>query len=236
MKGLTCISNDAGVQGFGLGSLIENGQVDRLYASYVGEHKSIAQLYNTGKLELNLVPQGTLAEKLRAGGAGIPAFFTKAGLGTVVQRGNFPIKFHPDGTPATMSQPKETRVFHNQEYVMEESITGDYALIKAWKADKHGNLVFRSTARNFNPDCAKAAKITIAEVEEIVELGELKPDEIHLPGIYVSRVVKGEVYERRIEKVTTRKRGTTEALSTSKDDLIRQRIARRAAREFKNGM
>jgi len=239
VRNLTCVSNDAGVGDFGLGMLLENKQIKRLYASYVGEHKTFGQLYNSGQIEVVLVPQGTLAEKLRAAGAGIPGFYTQAGLGTVVQHGGFPIKYKNDGTNEVeiYSKPKETKIFKGKEYILENSISGDYAFIKAYKGDTNGNLVFRSTARNFNPDCAKAAGICIAEVEELVEVGELKPDEIHLPGIYVNRIVKGEKYEKRIEKVTTRKReGIHITASSSPGDKIRERIARRAAREFQDGM
>lgn len=240
-KHITAVSNDAGVTGIGLSQLLENNQIKRLYASYVGEHKQFAALYNRGDLEVVLTPQGTLAEKLRAGGAGIPAFYTQAGLGTVVQHGKFPIKYSQTdhGKVEIYSSPKETRVFNDEEYILEEAITGDYAFVKAWKGDKNGNLVFRSTARNFNPDVAKAGKIAIAEVEHLVEVGELKPDEIHLPGIYINRIVQGEKYERRIEKVTTRKRGeggSVTAVSSSANDKIRQVIARRAAKEFRDNM
>ena len=249
-KNLTVVSNDLGTDDFGLDELLSAGQIDRVFASYVGENKKVPKLLNSGKIELNLIPQGTLAEKLRSGGAGIPAFYTPTGMGTVVQLGNFPIKYNPDGTVAKVSQPKETREFNGKQYVLEESITGDFACIKAWKADSAGNLIFHSTARNFNPDVAKAGQITIAEVEEIVELGELKPDQIHLPGIYIQRVVKGEVYEKRIEKLTTsngtkvsKKHGHSHASSFNESEedseqhqIKRDRIAKRAAKEFKDGM
>ena len=174
-----------------------------MISSYVGENKHFEKLYLTGQLEVELTPQGTLAERLRAGGAGIPAFYTPTAYGTVIQEGGFPIKYNSDGkTVAIKSAPRESRSFNGRNYVLEHAITGDYGLVKAWKGDKNGNLVFRATARNFNPDAAKAAKITIAEVEELVEPGELSPDEIHLPGIYVSRIIKGDNYEKRIEKLT----------------------------------
>lgn len=239
-KNLTLVSNDAGVEGFGVSLLIENNQVSKLHASYVGEHKKFAEMYNSGIMEVVLTPQGTLAEQLRAGGAGIPGFYTKAGLGTLVQHGNFPLKYYSNlpGQVEIYSKPKETKVFGNKgEYILEEALTGDYAFIKAWKADTLGNLIFRGTARNFNPECAKAAKLTIAEVEEIVEPGELKPDEIHLPGIFVDRVVKGEHYEKRIEKLTLRKNEESKSAKIeSASDIIRNRIARRAAKEFRDGM
>ena len=166
VKELCCVSNNAGVDDFGLGKLLQTKQVKRMIASYVGENKTFEKQYLTGELEVELTPQGTLAERLRAGGAGIPAFYTPTAYGTVVQTGGFPIKYAKDGkTVEISSAARETRVFNGRNYVMEEAIVGDYALIKAWKGDKHGNLVFRSTARNFNHDCAKAVRICIAEVE-----------------------------------------------------------------------
>ncbi|MGN6578455.1 MAG: CoA transferase subunit A, partial [Bordetella sp.] len=169
VKNLTCISNNAGVDGFGLGQLLTTRQIRKMIASYVGENKEFERQYLSGELELEFTPQGTLAEKLRAGGAGIPAFFTKTGVGTIVADG------------------KEIREFDGQQYVMERSLVADVSLVKAWKADKAGNLVFRRTARNFNPVCAMAGKVTVAEVEILVETGELDPDEIHTPGIFVQR-------------------------------------------------
>ena len=185
-KNLTVISNNAGVDGFGLGLLLETRQIKRMISSYVGENKEFERQYLAGELELEFTPQGTLAEKLRAGGAGIPAFFTRTGVGTLVAEG------------------KETREFDGHTYVMERSLIPDVALVKAWKADKSGNLVFRRTARNFNPACAMAGKVTVAEVEEIVEVGEIDPDAVHLPGIYVHRMVLNATPEKRIEKRTTR--------------------------------
>lgn len=185
-KNLTCISNNAGVDGFGLGLLLETRQIKKMIASYVGENKEFERQFLSGELEVELTPQGTLAEKLRAGGAGIPAFFTKTGVGTQVADG------------------KEIREFNGEEYVMERSLTADIALVKAWKADTSGNLVFRKTARNFNPDMATAGKITIVEVEELVETGGLDPDNIHLPGIYVHRIVVNAAPEKRIEQRTVR--------------------------------
>ena len=170
-KQLTCISNNAGVDGFGLGLLLETKQIKKMISSYVGENKEFERQYLNGELEVELTPQGTLAEKLRAGGAGIPAFYTATGVGTVIAEG------------------KDVREFNGKSYILEESLTADVALVKAYKADKAGNLIFRKTAQNFNPVCAMAGKITIAEVEEIVEIGVLDPDEIHLPGIYVNRIV-----------------------------------------------
>ncbi|MBY4898825.1 CoA transferase subunit A [Cupriavidus sp. AU9028] len=186
VKGLTCISNNAGVDGFGLGQLLATRQISKMISSYVGENKEFERQYLAGELELEFTPQGTLAEKLRAGGAGIPAFFTRTGVGTIVAEG------------------KETREFDGETYVMERSLRADVALVKAFKADKSGNLVFRRTARNFNPMCAMAGKVTIAEVEQIVETGELDPDEVHTPGIFVQRIVLNANPEKRIEQRTVR--------------------------------
>lgn len=185
-KDLTAISNNAGVDGFGLGLLLETRQISKMISSYVGENKEFERQYLAGELALEFTPQGTLAEKLRAGGAGIPAFYTRTGYGTLVAEG------------------KETRQFNGEWYVMEESLTADLALVKAWKADKAGNLLFRKTARNFNPLAAMAGKVCVVEVEEIVETGELDPDQIHLPGIYVHRIVHNPSPEKRIEKRTVR--------------------------------
>lgn len=184
VTGLTCISNNAGVDDFGLGKLLRTKQIKKMISSYVGENKEFERQYLNGELEVELVPQGTLAEKLRAGGAGIPAFYTQTGVGTLVAEG------------------KEVREFEGKEFILEKSLTADVALVKAYKADKAGNLVFRKTARNFNPECAMAGKITVAEVEQIVEIGELDPDDIHLPGIYVNRIVVNASPEKRIEQMT----------------------------------
>ena len=186
VKNLTAISNNAGVDGFGLGVLLQTRQVKKMIASYVGENKEFERQYLAGELELEFTPQGTLAEKLRAGGAGIPAFFTKTGYGTMVAEG------------------KETREFDGEHYVMEKSLVADIALVKAWKADRSGNLVYRRTSRNFNPNVAASGKITVAEVEEIVENGALDPDNIHTPGIFIHRLVVNAMPEKRIEQRTTR--------------------------------
>ena len=186
VKDLTVISNNAGVDGFGLGKLLETRQIRKMISSYVGENKEFERQYLAGELELEFTPQGTLAEKLRAGGAGIPAFFTKTGVGTLVAEG------------------KETREFDGETYLMERGLTPEIALGKAWKADKSGNLVFRRTARNFNPAAIMAGRISVVEVEEIVETGSLDPDSIHLPGIYVHRLVLNATPEKRIEKRTTK--------------------------------
>jgi 3-oxoacid CoA-transferase subunit A len=187
-KGLTVISNNCGADGFGLWMLLNNGQIRKMISSYVGENKLFEQLYLSGDLELELNPQGTLAERIRAGGAGIPAFYTKTGVGTVVAEG------------------KPVEEFDGEHYVRERWLRADLSIVKAWKADTMGNLVYRKTARNFNPVMATAGKATVAEVEEIVEPGQLDPDAIHTPGIYVDRIVQGAAYEKRIEKLTTRPR------------------------------
>jgi 3-oxoacid CoA-transferase subunit A len=184
--GLTAVSNNAGVDGFGLGRLLQTRQIKKMISSYVGENKEFERQFLAGELELEFNPQGTLAERLRAGGAGIPAFFTATGYGTVVAEG------------------KETREFGGKHYVLETAIVADVSLVKAWKADKAGNLVFRKTARNFNPACAMAGRICIAEVEEVVEVGAIDPDHVHLPGIYVDRIVHNPTPEKRIEQRTVR--------------------------------
>jgi 3-oxoacid CoA-transferase subunit A len=188
VKGLTFISNNAGVDGFGLGQLLETRQVKKMISSYVGENKLFEQLFLSGELQLEFNPQGTLAERIRAGGAGIPAFFTKTGFGTVVAEG------------------KEVREFDGEMYVMERALKADLAIVKAWKGDAEGNLVYRKTARNFNPMMATAAKVCVAEVEQLVEVGTLEPDAIHTPGIYVKRIIQGKAYEKRIEQRTVRKK------------------------------
>src|SRR5574343_1378805 len=187
--GLTAISNNAGVDGFGLGMLLNTRQIRKMISSYVGENKEFERQYLAGELELEFNPQGTLAERLRAGGAGIPAFFTRTGYGTIVAEG------------------KETREFDCQHYVMETALKADLSLVKAWKADAAGNLVFRKTARNFNPACAMAGKVCVAEVEELVEIGQIDPDHVHLPGIYVQRIVVNATPEKRIEQRTIRQEG-----------------------------
>lgn len=236
-KDLTAVSNNAGVDDFGLGQLLQTRQIKRMIASYVGENKNFEELYLSGQLEVELTPQGTLAERLRAGGAGIPAFFTRTAYGTVIQEGGNVIKYGPGGAKGGVveiaSKPRETREFDGQGYVMEEAIKGDFSLIKAWKADERGNLVFRGTARNFNPDCARAGKICIAEVEEIVPVGSIAPEDVHLPGIYVQRVIKGPSYEKRIEKRTVTKPG---GVSASSLNAQRELIVKRCARELTDGM
>jgi 3-oxoacid CoA-transferase subunit A len=193
VKELTVVSNNCGVDDFGLGILLAGGQIRKMISSYVGENKLFAELYLSGKLELEFNPQGTLAERIRAGGAGIPAFYTKTGVGTLVAEG------------------KEVREFDGEKYVMERGLTADLSIVKAWKGDPEGNLVYRKTARNFNPMMATAGKVTIAEVEELLETGALDPNEIHTPGIFVDRILKGPVYEKRIEQMTTRPKETVGA-------------------------
>ncbi|MCI3180713.1 succinyl-CoA--3-ketoacid-CoA transferase [Caulobacter sp. CCUG 60055] len=188
VKDLTVVSNNCGVDDFGLGILLAGGQIKKMISSYVGENKLFEQLYLSGELELEFNPQGTLAERIRAGGAGIPAFFTKTGVGTLVAEG------------------KDVREFDGELYVMERGLTADLAIVKAWKGDAEGNLVYRKTARNFNPMMATAGKVTVAEVEELVGIGELDHDAIHTPGIFVNRILKGAVFEKRIERVTTRQK------------------------------
>jgi 3-oxoacid CoA-transferase len=240
-KNLTFVSNNAGVDDFGIGLLLQAGQVKRMVSSYVGENATFEKQYLTGQLEVELTPQGTLAEKLRAGGAGIPAFYTATASGTIIEEGGFPIKYNSDGTVAIASKPKEVRVFNGRRYVMEESITGDFAFVKAWKADTKGNLIFKGTANNFNADCAMAGRITIAEVEEIVEAGTFEPTQIHVPGVYVARLLKGPSYEKRIERRTVRSpTGTTAAVGAKKqksdsDAQMRDKIVKRASLEFNDG-
>ena len=204
-KGLTVVSNNCGIDDFGLGILLRNKQIVKMVSSYVGENKEFERQYLSGELEVELTPQGTLAERLRAGGAGIPAFYTPTGAGTAISDGGLPLKYAPDGSVAKYSEKKELREFGGRTFVLEPAITGDFAIVKAWKGDRFGNLVYRHTAMNFNPMIATAAKVTIAEVEEIVDVGALDPDHIHTPGIFVHRVVVGKGYEKRIERRTTRK-------------------------------
>ena len=189
VKNLTVVSNNCGVDDFGLGILLKDKQISKMVASYVGENKTFEQQFLSGELEVELTPQGTLAERIRAGGAGIPAFYTATGVGTPIAEG------------------KEHAQFDGKTYILERAITGDFALVKAWKADRSGNLVFRKTSRNFNPLVATAGRVTIVEVEELVEIGELNPDEIHLPGIYVQHIVHGKSYEKRIERRIVREEG-----------------------------
>ncbi|MFI6489021.1 CoA transferase subunit A [Streptomyces sp. NPDC050564] len=202
---LSVVSNNCGVDGGGLGILLSAGRIARVTGSYVGDNKEFARQYLSGELLLELTPQGTLAERLRAGGCGIPAFFTPAGVGTQVAEGGLPWRYAPDGTVAVASPPKETREFDGRRYVLEHGITTDFALVRAAKGDRHGNLVFHRSARNFNPLAAMAGRVTVAEVEHLVEPGELDPDEIHLPGVFVQRVVEltpEQAADKQIERRT----------------------------------
>ncbi|OLL72974.1 Succinyl-CoA:3-ketoacid-coenzyme A transferase subunit A [Pseudonocardia sp. Ae168_Ps1] len=196
---LETISNNLGVDGFGLGTLLSAGRIRRTIGSYVGNNKEFARQYLGGELELELTPQGTLAERLRAGGAGIPAFYTPAGVGTLVADGGLPWRYAPDGSVAVMSPEKEVREFDGVSYVLERALTPDFGLVHAWKGDRHGNLVFRRSARNFNPDAAAAGRVTIAQVEHLVEPGEIDPDHVHTPGIHVQRVLHVPGVEKPVE-------------------------------------
>ena len=202
VRDLTVVSNNCGVDDFGLGVLLAGGQIRKMISSYVGENKLFAELYLSGKLELEFNPQGTLAERIRAGGAGIPAFFTKTGVGTLVAEG------------------KEVREFDGELYVMERGLTADLSIVKAYTGDAEGNLVYRKTARNFNPMMATAGKVCVAEVEELVEVGAIDKDNIHTPGIYVDRLFKGAVFEKRIERVTTRKRADADMAGAAAGEEI----------------
>src|SRR3989442_8138504 len=211
-KGLTIVGNNAGVDGFGMGVLLTTRQVRKVMASYVGENKEFERQVLSGELELELIPQGTLAERLRAGGAGIPGFYTRTGFGTKLTEG------------------KETKVFDGTEYVLEPGITAEVSLVKAWKGDKSGNLIFRKTSRNFNPMIASCGKFCVAEVEQLVEIGELDPDQIHTPGILVDRTIQGEKTQKRIEFTTTQGAAVAKAGST-----VRDLLAQRAAKELRDG-
>jgi 3-oxoacid CoA-transferase subunit A len=216
VKDLEVVSNNCGVDDWGLGILLQSKQIRRMVSSYVGENKEFARQYLEGELEVELTPQGTLAERLRAGGAGIPAFFTPTGVGSQVADGGLPWKYDHEGNVTLASPAKEVRVFERdgteREYVLEHAIVADFGLVRAWKGDRHGNLVFNKSSRNFNPLCAMSGRVTVAEVEELVEPGELDPDEVHLPGIYVQRVLPltpQQAADKRIEKRTVTP--TTEA-------------------------
>ncbi|RNL81310.1 CoA transferase subunit A [Nocardioides marmorisolisilvae] len=206
---LEAISNNCGVDEWGLGRLLFARRLRRMVSSYVGENKEFARQFLSGELEVELNPQGTLAERMRAGGSGIAAFFTAAGGGTQVAEGGLPWRYHADGSIALASPPKETREFNGREFVLETALVADFGLVRAWKGDRHGNLVYRDSARNFNPLAAMCGRVTIAEVEELVEPGELDPNNVHTPGVFVQRVVAltpEQAADKRIEKVTTRER------------------------------
>lgn len=235
VKNMTVISNEGGVNEHGLDLMLRAGQVSRFVCSFIGENKFFQKKFLSGELDVELVPQGTLIEKIRSGGAGIPAFYTSTGVNTLVHMGGEPIRFSKKGTLEVTSIPKDAKVFDGQIYIMERSLTADYSLIKGWKADKAGNIIFNKTATNFNLSMAKAARFTIAEVEEIVEIGQLDPNHIHLPGIYVDRLVKPPYYEKYIEKKVVKPRTAVKS-TKARFDPVRERIARRAALEFEDGM
>jgi 3-oxoacid CoA-transferase A subunit len=203
LKNLEIVSDNAGVADFGIGLLLQKKMIKTMISSFIGHNEVFENKYLSGEIDLELIPQGTLAEKLRCGGAGIPAFYTPTGIGTLVELGGVPIKYNRDGTVQKYSEKKPYTYFDGKKYLLERSIKADYSFIKGWKGDQKGNIIFRKTARNFNYDAATAGKICIAEVEELVPVGELKPDEIHLPGIYVDKILKGESYEKRIENLIT---------------------------------
>jgi len=206
---LEVFSNNAGIDGAGLGKLLENKQIRRIVSSYVGENKEFARQYLTGELEVELTPQGTLAERLRAAGVGVPAFYTVTGMGTQIETGGLPWRYGEGGSVAVASPAKPTSEFAGTTYLLERALPADFALVRAWKGDRHGNLVFRKAARNFNPVCAMAAEVAIAEVEHLVEPGDIDPDAVHLPGVYVERVVPltpEQAVRKRIERLTTRPR------------------------------
>ena len=234
MGNFTTVSNNVGVvtkdQVVGLANMLASGQIKHAYCSFPGDNKFAIGAYLEGSLALELTPQGTLAERLRAGGAGIPAFYIPTAVGTDIHNGGFPIKYKEDGSVEIASKPRETREFNGKKYLMEEAIRGDFALIKAWKADTRGNLIFRGTARNFNPDCARAADVCIVEAEHIVEPGELDPDSIHLSGVFVDRLVQSTA-TKKIERLTL----SSEDGETADLDPVRQKIVRRAAEELQDG-
>jgi len=228
------ITNECGSTEYGLSLLLARGQVKKVFASFVGINKVFETLYLNGDVEIEFVPQGNLAEKIRAGGAGIPAFYSPTGVGTWLEEGKMPAIYGPKGVGVLKySQKKETREFNGKKYLLEEALSGDFSFVKCHKADKEGNLTFYGTARNFNPDCATAGKIVIAEADEIVEVGELNPNDIHCPGIYVDRVVKGIKEQKRIEKLTLKTaEGVKISAKNDEEREIRIKIAKRAAGEI----
>ncbi|EPE26304.1 NagB/RpiA/CoA transferase-like protein [Glarea lozoyensis ATCC 20868] len=235
LKDFTVVSNNAGMPGVGLGQLLQTKQISKMVASFIGENKVFEKMYLTGELSLELTPQGTMAEKCAAGAAGVPAFYTPAAFGTIVQTGDLPVRYNPDGTVAVMSKAKETRTFNNKEYVMEESIFADYAFVKVHKADRMGNCQFRKAQNNFNEAMGKNAKITLVESDHIVEVGDIAPEDIHLQGIYVSKVIKS-TEGKQIEKTTFRRTPEELQAAVGGGSTSRERIIKRAAREFKDGM
>lgn len=237
LKDLTVYTNTSGTNNFGPGILIKDHMVSSVHTSYLGGNEELERQYLNGEIELDLIPQGSLAERFRAGSIGISAFYTHTGAGSLVEEGGFPMKFTKGGKSIEKaSLPRETKIYGGEKYLLEKAINGDFGLIKAWKADTMGNLIYRKTARNFNPDIAGAAKVTIAEVEEIVPAGTFDPDKIHTPGILVSKVVKGEYFDKPIERLALNRGKGIEIPGTPEQIRKRQRIARRAAFEVKNGM
>ena len=236
---LTAVSNNAGTSNSGLGLLLASRQIKKMIASYIGENKVFEQMYINGQLEGELTPQGTLAERCRAGGSGIPAFYTPAGAGTVVQTGELPLRHNTDGSVKEYSKPKDMRVFNGKSYIMEEAIYGDYAFIKAWKADRLGNCQFRYSAHNFNGVMGRNARTTIVEAEHIVKVGDIEPGAVSLPGIYVTKVVESKV-AKKIEKLTLSDedgaKDVSAILGKGETASKRECIVRRAAKEFRNGM
>ncbi|MEJ7771151.1 MAG: CoA transferase subunit A [Geodermatophilaceae bacterium] len=214
---LETFSNNCGVDGWGLGKLLAAHRIRRTVSSYVGENKEFARQFLSGELEVELTPQGTLAERLRAGGCGIPAFFTPSGVGTQIANGGVPMRYHSDGTVALASPPREVREFDGQMYTMERALIADYGLVRAWKGDRHGNLVYRESAGNFNNLCAMSGRVTIAEVEELVEAGEIKPETVHTPGVFVQRVVQVSAQDKPIERRTVRPRPGAAGLLSAVD-------------------
>lgn len=236
IKGLTAVSNNAGTDNSGLGKLLKTKQIKKMIASYIGENKTFEQMYLTGEVELELTPQGTLAERCASGGKGIPAFYTPAAFGTVVQTGDLPLKNKADGTPDQYSYPKDVKVFNGKSYLLEHSIDGDYAFVKAYKADKLGNCQFRLAANNFNGAMGRNAKMTIVEAEHIVEVGEIDPNDVDVPGIFVDRIVPATA-DKQIDilKLREEEGGDGAAAAASPAQEKRNRIARRAAKELKDG-
>lgn len=236
VKNLVVACNDAGFHDFSVGVLITHNQVAKIVTTYLGDHKLFVGKWQKGEIELEMVPQGTLAEKMRSAGAGIPAFYTPTGVGTLRETGGYPTKFSSDGKPVAYSPKLERRVFGEHAYLLEESLPADFACIKAWRADREGNLQFRATARNFNVDAAKCAKVCVAEVEELVENGTIPPDNVHLPGIYVHRLLIGQKFSKRIEGLRYASNESENAGVEDEATKVRQVIGRRVAKEFRDGM
>ncbi|KAF2454131.1 putative coenzyme A transferase [Lineolata rhizophorae] len=236
LKDFTVVSNNAGMPGVGLGQLLETKQIGKMIASYIGENKVFEQMYLSGDIALELTPQGTMAEKCAAGAAGVPAFYTPTAYGTIVQSGELPVKYNKDGTVAMMAPARETRTFNGKQYVMEPAIFGDVALVKVHKADRLGNCQFRKAMNNFNEAMGKNARLTLVEADELVEVGEISPEDIHLQGVYVSKVIQS-TEEKKIEKLTFAK-SAEEIVGTGSDPaaLKREKIIKRAAKELKDGM